>query len=63
MTNMLYETGEEAENFNFSADTIAHIDQLEPPLRYIFTVLLLFHFGIQIKQMVNDGFKSHITQT
>ena len=63
MTNMLYDTGEEALNFNFEAEKLDYIGSTEPPLRYIFTVLLLFHFGIQIKQMINDGFKSHITQT
>ena len=60
---MLFEPGEEAPEFDFKKSDLDYMQSWEVPLRVVFTVLLLFHIGIQVKQILNDDFVSHFKQT
>ena len=63
LTMMLFESDEFAEEYGFDSDNLSYIETYEPPIRYIFLVFLLFHTGVQIRQMINDGLAHHLDQT
>lgn len=59
---MLYKPGEVSPSYDLNSSALDYLDTYEVPLRFVFFVLLLFHIGIQIKQLSNDGFMKHIGQ-
>lgn len=46
LIQMLFDPEEEAPEFDFKKEDLEYLDTWEPPLRWIFTILLLFHMGI-----------------
>ena len=49
LSNMLFQTGEEAKDWEFYAEDISYIDTYELPLRWIFMVFLVYFIFIEVK--------------
>ena len=60
IVRMLFDPDEEAAEFDFKKENLEYLKEEEPPMRYIFALLLIFHMGIQIKQLISDGLWGHL---
>ena len=63
ITMMLHKSDESSVKWGFETHSLHYMNDWELPLRWLFTILLIFHIGVQIKQAVSDGIKSHIKST
>ena len=56
---MLFLPDDESEEWAITADSLSYLATFEVPSRIILFILWLFHFIVQMKQIVADGLRQH----